>query len=527
MSSGLPARQGLYDPQNEHDSCGVGFLVDLKGRKSHRMVRDGLTALWNLNHRGACGCENNTGDGAGILIQIPHEFLVRRCRPLGIELPEPGAYGVGAFFTSTERGQQEFGKRLFEEIVAEEGQRFLGWRRLKTDNSSLGESARAVEPAMFHALIGSSYDDPDRFERKLFVIRKRFESVLETSGLDDHKFFYFASLSCRTLVYKGMLTTEQLGTYFADDLDDEGLVSALCLFHSRFSTNTFPSWELAHPYRMIAHNGEINTLRGNINWMRAREALFASDLYEPGDVEKLLPIHPRGPQRHACLDNAVELLVKSGFGPGALDDDADPRGVGNHETMSQAKKGLLRLPQLPDGAVGRPRLDRFTDGTSIGAVLDRNGLRPAATASPATAWSSWPAETGVLNSPPRTIVQQGRLEPGQDVPGRHGAGPHRRRRGAEARIAAAQPTASGSCEFMVPLDELPEAPHVPGPRPRDPPAPPAGLRLHPGGHQVHPRPDGLPTARRRSARWGRTPPWPSCPTGRSRSSTTSSSCSRR
>ena len=300
MSSGLPHAQGLYDPRNEHDGCGVGFLVDLKGRKSHRIVRDGLKALVNLNHRGACGCEGNTGDGAGILIQIPHEFLVGRCSELGMVLPSPEHYGVGAFFTSPERGQRALGKQIFEDIVAQEGQVFLGWRPLKTDNADLGRGARSVEPRMFHAIIarGPSIKDGDAFERKLYVIRKRFESVIETSGLEDHKYFYFSSLSCRTLVYKGMLTPEQLGTYYADDLRDEKLTSALSLFHSRFSTNTFPSWELSHPYRMISHNGEINTLRGNVNWMRARQALFCERQVRAGGRREAAADHPGGPERH-------------------------------------------------------------------------------------------------------------------------------------------------------------------------------------------------------------------------------------
>ncbi len=298
MSSGLPIAQGLYDPRHEHDSCGVGFVVDLHGRKSHRIVRNGLTALENLNHRGACGCENNTGDGAGILIQIPHEYLKECCSGMGFQIPGPEQYGVGAFFASQNEASRDYGKKLFERIVAEEGQAFLGWRPLVTDNSTLGDGAKSVEPAVLHAFVGRGPGwegyDADRFERKLFVIRKRFETEIENSGLEDHKFFYFSSLSCRTLVYKGMLTPEQLGLYYANDLGDERVVSAIALFHSRFSTNTFPSWELAHPYRMISHNGEINTLRGNINWMRAREALFASNLYEPGDVDKLLPIIREG-----------------------------------------------------------------------------------------------------------------------------------------------------------------------------------------------------------------------------------------
>ena len=271
MHPGLPPAQGLYDPINEHDSCAVGFIVNLKGKKSHQIVRDGITALANMSHRGACGCENNTGDGAGLLIQVPHEFLVSRCRKEGITLGEPGSYGVGAFFSSRDPAAERRGKELFQEIVAQEGQSFLGWRRIETDNSSLGESARAVEPLMWHAFVGRGprVVESDRFERKLYVIRKRFENEIRKAGLDDHKYFYFSSLSCRTLVYKGMLTSGQLGVYFADDLADPLLESALCLVHSRFSTNTFPSWQLAHPYRMISHNGEINTLRGNINWMRA------------------------------------------------------------------------------------------------------------------------------------------------------------------------------------------------------------------------------------------------------------------
>ncbi|HEX8200401.1 MAG TPA: glutamate synthase central domain-containing protein, partial [Isosphaeraceae bacterium] len=463
MSPGIPARQGLYDPQNEHDSCGVGFLVDLKGRKSHRLVRDGLTALYNLNHRGACGCENNTGDGAGILIQIPHEFLVERCRELGIALPEPGAYGVGAFFTSPDPDQQEFGKRRFEEIVAEEGQRFLGWRPLKTDNSTLGDSARAVEPTMFHAFVGSADDDPDRFERKLFVIRKRFEAFIETSGLDDHKFFYFASLSCRTLVYKGMLTTDQLATYFADDFQDERLTSALCLFHSRFSTNTFPSWELAHPYRMISHNGEINTLRGNINWMRAREALFASDLFEPGDVAKLLPIIREGLSDTACLDNAVELLVKSGFGLARAMMMLIPEAWDNHETMSQAKKDFYNYHTCLMEPWDGPASIGFTDGKSIGAVLDRNGLRPSRYCVTKDGLVVMASETGVLDIPAEDIVLKGRLEPGKMFLVDMEQGRIVDDEELKHSIAAAQPYGKWLAESMVPLAELPEAPHVPGP----------------------------------------------------------------
>jgi len=463
MSSGLPRPQGLYDPQNEHDSCGVGFVVDLKGRKSHRLVRDGITALINLNHRGACGCEDNTGDGAGVLIQIPHEFLKARCAEDGIDLPGPGLYGVGAFFTSPDATQQEFGRTLFERIVAEEGQVFLGWRALKTDNTSLGESARSVEPVMLHALIGRGPKaaDEDRFERKLYVIRKRFESEIERSGLEDRKYFYFASLSCRTLVYKGMLTPDQVPAYFADDLGDERLASAICLFHSRFSTNTFPSWELAHPYRMISHNGEINTLRGNINWMRAREALFASDLYEPGDVAKLLPIIREGLSDTACLDNAVELLTRSGYSLPHAMMMLIPEAWENHETMSQAKKDFYAYHSCLMEPWDGPASIGFTDGKNIGAVLDRNGLRPSRYVVTKDGLVLMASETGALDIAPEDVVLKGRLEPGKmflvnleegrivdDEELKHG-------------LASARPYGKWLREFMVPLAELPPAPTNP------------------------------------------------------------------
>jgi glutamate synthase (ferredoxin) len=465
MSSGLPAKQGLYDPQHEHDSCGVGFVVDLKGRKSHRMVEDGLTALENLNHRGACGCEDNTGDGAGILIQIPHDFLVARCRPLGIDLPAPTEYGVGAFFTSPDPSQQEFGKALFERIVAEEKQVFLGWRPLRTDNRQLGVTARAVEPVMFHALIGRGpgIKDADHFERKLYVIRKVFETRIERSGLDDHRYFYFSSLSCRTLVYKGMLTPGQLGTYFADDLGDPSLVSALALFHSRFSTNTFPSWELAHPYRMISHNGEINTLRGNINWMRAREALFASDLYDPDDVAKLLPIIREGLSDTACLDNAIELLVRSGYSLPRAMMMLIPEAWDNHETMSQAKKDFYAYHSCLMEAWDGPASIGFTDGKNIGAVLDRNGLRPSRYVVTKGGLVVMASEVGALEIPPEEILSKGRLEPGKMFLVNLEEGRIVDDEELKHSIATERPYGKWLREYMVPLAEVPPAPHVPGP----------------------------------------------------------------
>ncbi|WP_435021200.1 glutamate synthase large subunit [Tundrisphaera sp. TA3] len=471
MGSGMPAAQGLYDPRFEHDACGVGFIVDLKGRKSHQLVRDGITALVNLDHRGACGCENNTGDGAGVLIQIPDQFLrevflADRCATLGIEVPEPGAYGVGSFFASQDPVQQTFGMALFEKIVAREGQAFLGWRRLKTDNALLGEGAKSVEPAVFQAFVGKK--DPtlseDRFERKLYVIRKSFEKEIEKSRLDDHRFFYFCSLSCRTIVYKGMLTPHQVGSYFADDLGDPRLASALCLFHSRFSTNTFPSWELAHPYRMISHNGEINTLRGNINWMKARQELFASDLYDDGDVDKLKPIIREGLSDTACLDNAVELLVRSGYPLAHAMMMLVPEAWENHETMPQHKKDFYRYHSCLMEAWDGPASIGFTDGKTIGAVLDRNGLRPTRYWVTRDDRVIMGSESGVLAIPPEDVVFKGRLEPGKmflvDLEQGRIIGDEELKNA----IATEKPYGEWLSEYMIPLAEVPEAPeHVQGP----------------------------------------------------------------
>jgi glutamate synthase (ferredoxin) len=443
----------------------VGFIADLKGRKSHQIVRDGITALMHMSHRGACGCENNTGDGAGLLIQVPHEFLVSRCLKEGIKLPDPEAYGVGAFFSSRDSAYQRRGMELFQEIVAQEGQTFLGWRPIKTDASSLGDSARAVEPQMWHAFVGRGprCEDADRFERKLFVIRKRFEEELRKAKLDDHKYFYFSSLSCRTLVYKGMLTSEQLGLYFADDLDDPLLASATCMVHSRFSTNTFPSWQLAHPYRLISHNGEINTLRGNINWMRAREALFASDLYEPGDIAKIKPIIREGLSDSACLDNAVELLVRSGYSLAHAMMMLIPEAWENNEAMPQAKRDFYRFHSCMMEAWDGPAAVAFTDGLSIGAVLDRNGLRPGRYVVTDDDRVIMASEVGALDVAPERVVAKGRLEPGKMFLVDLVKGLIIHDFEIKSELAAAKPYGEWLENNMVSLADLPPAPEVPGP----------------------------------------------------------------
>src|SRR3990172_7678793 len=308
----LPPAQGLYDPAQEHDACGVGFVVDIKGRVSRSIVSQSLTVLKNLLHRGACGCETNTGDGAGILVQMPHKFLQRVAREAQLTLPEPGAYGTGIVFLPRNPEQRRWCEQTFEQIIAEERQTLLGWRDLPTDDSPIGPSARASEPLIRQIFVGRSKRIRDRaaFERKLYVIRKRVEHAVWNSPMPERKLFYLPSLSARTLIYKGMLSADQIETMFPD-ITAPDFESALALVHQRFSTNTFPSWPLAHPYRVLAHNGEINTLRGNINWMTAREKNLRSRLFGD-DLPKVFPIiNPKGSDS-AIFDQVLEFLVQSG-----------------------------------------------------------------------------------------------------------------------------------------------------------------------------------------------------------------------
>jgi len=309
---GWPEKQGLYDPQFEHDSCGVGFVVNIKGQKSHDIVRNALTILMNLSHRGACGCEANSGDGAGILLQTPHEFLQKVCAEDKIILPAYGEYGVGMVYLPPDTSSRYKCEKLFEEIVENEGHRMLGWRTVPTTNATLGETARASEPIVRQVFIARDpkIKDDMAFERKLYVVRKLAERGIRYAGIKGGNRFYISSLSYKTIIYKGMLMPEQVDPFFPD-LHDPAFASALALVHSRFSTNTFPSWERAHPYRYVAHNGEINTLRGNINWMHARESLLKSDLFGD-DMKKLLPIINEDGSDSAMFDNCLEFLVLGG-----------------------------------------------------------------------------------------------------------------------------------------------------------------------------------------------------------------------
>ena len=450
-----PAQQGLYDPFHEHDSCGVGFIVHLKGQKSHKIIEDGLTALEHLNHRGACGCEVNTGDGAGVLIQLPHDFFAHVCAHEGIRLPEPGHYGAGLFFASKDKKATQQAMRLFQNIVEEQGQQLIAWRPVPTNNEMLGYTAAIAEPDMFHVLVGKAADlDEDAFERRLYVIRKLFESQIAKSDIEDATTFYFPSLSCRTLVYKGMLMATQLRQYFPD-LSDPRLVSALCMFHSRFSTNTFPSWKLAHPYRMISHNGEINTLRGNINWMRAREGLFESDLIP--DIQRITPIIDEKGSDTACFDNALELLTMAGRPIHQAVMMMIPEPWDGHESMSQEKKDFYRYHSCLMEPWDGPASIAFTDGRTIGAVLDRNGLRPSRYYVTKDDYVIMASEVGVLPVAPENVAHKGRLQPGRMFlvsldEGRIVADDELKH-----EMAAARPYGQWLAENMKTMDQLPEA----------------------------------------------------------------------
>ena len=453
-----PGPFGLYSPQHEHDSCGVGFIVHLKGRKSHQIIQDGLQALENLNHRGACGCEVNTGDGAGLLIQIPDDFFRHECARLEIKLPEAGHYGVGLLFASPDEEARREAMQRFATIVEEEGQHLLGWREVPTDGAGadVGPSSMAVEPKMAHVFIGrgSGIGDDDAFERALYVILKRFEKAIDRSGMRDASYFYFPSLSCRTLIYKGMLTATQLRAYFPD-LRDPRMVSALAMFHSRFSTNTFPSWKLAHPYRMISHNGEINTLRGNLNWMAAREALFDSPLFD--DVNKITPVIDERGSDTACLDNALELLVRAGRPVAHAMMMLIPEAWSGHESMAAEKQAFYEYQSTVMEPWDGPASVAFTDGKTIGAVLDRNGLRPSRYYVTKDDLVIMASEVGVLPIAPERVLIKGRLQPGKMFLVNLEEGRIIDDAELKMSLAAAQPYAKWLGEHLHPLADMAKA----------------------------------------------------------------------
>src|SRR6266568_2319419 len=460
---GQPAAQGLYDPRHEHDACGVGFVVNIKGKKSHTIVRQALGVLINLLHRGACGCEPNTGDGAGILLQTPDKFLRRECDRLSIPLPGPKEYGRGLVFLPRDPEQRDKVRALLHSIVEEEGARLLGWRDVPTDDHLLGATALSVEPNIQQVFIGRGpgVHDHARFERKLYVIRKLFEKAVAALDIPENKFAYIPSLSSNTLIYKGMLSADQIVTMYPD-LADPDVESALALVHQRFSTNTFPSWPLAHPYRYIAHNGEINTLRGNINWMKAREALCRSALLGE-DLEKILPIVVEGGSDSAIFDNVLELLVMAGRPLPLAVLMMIPEAWSGHESMSAERKDFYEyhgcLMEPWDG----PASIAFTDGTVIGAVLDRNGLRPSRYYVTKDGLVVMASEVGVLDIPPERVLIKERLHPGRIFLVDTAQGRIIDDAELKHAFATERPYGEWLATHLKPLESLPEAPHLPEP----------------------------------------------------------------
>ncbi|MEA5025108.1 Ferredoxin-dependent glutamate synthase 1 [bioreactor metagenome] len=409
---GLPQKQGLYDPALEHDACGMGFVVSIKGEKSHEIIDEALTVLENLNHRGASGADENTGDGAGILVQIPHDFFQRECEVLGFALPEKGNYGVGMIFAHRYADFRQIQMETFERIVIEEGQRILGWREVPIDKSTIGESAKTVMPRFIQVFIEKNPEilDVMDFERKLYTIRKRAEKIILPMCEDKGGTFYVASLSAKTIVYKGMLTAEQLRHFYLD-LSDLDFVSALAMVHSRFSTNTFPSWERAHPNRYIVHNGEINTIRGNVNWMRARQKCIDSSLFE--DIAKVYPIVDESGSDSAMFDNSLEFLHLTGRSLPHAVMMMIPEPWENNDFMPKEKRDFYAYNSFLMEPWDGPAAMGFTDGVVIGGVLDRNGLRPSRYYVTKDDKVILASEVGVIDIKPENVQYKGRLEPGK------------------------------------------------------------------------------------------------------------------
>ena len=408
------AQHGLYSPQLEHDSCGVGVVAHIRGGQSHQIITEGLEALVNLGHRGACGCDPETGDGAGILIQLPHQFFQQETPALGIALPEPGRYGVGMVFLPPAADAQAQGRALINRCIAAEGLELLGWRAVPVNPDKLGRDARAVQPHIEQVFVGGPpVQDRASLERKLYILRKVIEREIKDCGLSaaDADYFYICSLSNRTLVYKGLLMAHQVAGFYPD-LQNAALVSAFALVHSRFSTNTLGHWKLAHPYRFLAHNGEINTLRGNINWMHAREAQFESPLFG-ADIKKIPPVMTPGASDTAGFDNALELLTMTGRSLDHAMLMMIPEAWEQHTAMAPEKRDFYEYHSgLMEPWDGPAMIVAATD-RHICAVLDRNGLRPFRYTVTKDDKLVMASETGVLDIPPAQIKERGRLQPGR------------------------------------------------------------------------------------------------------------------
>jgi glutamate synthase (NADPH/NADH) large chain len=473
---GSPAGPGLYDPRNEHDSCGVGFVVNIKGRKSHEIIRHGLQILVNLDHRGAVGADPLVGDGAGCLIQMPDKLLRNWAEEHDRTLPPPGRYAVAMCFLPQETQAREFAVRLLEHYIAAEGQSLLGWRDVPTDTTGLGKRVIETMPVIRQAIVvaGPKVKDQDAFERKILTIRK--QTLNNVRGLEDARHLpglsqlYMPSFSTRTVVYKGLLLAPQVGTFYVD-LRNPLTQSALALVHQRFSTNTFPSWRLAHPYRFLAHNGEINTVRGNVNWMYARRHSMASELIGP-DLDKMWPLIPHGQSDTACIDNALEILIAGGYSLAHAMMLLIPEAWAENPLMDPDRRAFYEyyaaLMEPWDG----PAAIAFTDGRQIGATLDRNGLRPARYVVTDDDHVIMSSEAGVLPVPEQKIVRKWRLQPGKMLLIDLEEGRIIDDAEVKQKLATQHPYADWLRATQVQLEDLPEPSETPAPMPEVPPARP-------------------------------------------------------
>ncbi len=464
--SALPQQQGLYDPRFEHDSCGVGFVCHVKGRQSHDIVSQGLEVLRRLSHRGATGADPKTGDGAGVLIQIPHEFLVEKCLKEGIQLPVPGKYGTGLVFFPQNAKEKKFCKDAFARFIRQEGQELLGWRKVPVNDLDIGKTAKVTQPVIEQVFIkaltqvvtrgeNGVIHDSLYFERKLYLIRKQIENAVRNTRQKPGSVFYITNLSSRTLSYKGLLMPDQLENYFPD-LKEKSLKSAICLVHSRYSTNTFPTWNLAQPFRFLAHNGEINTLRGNINWMQAREGLLESKLFGK-DIQKLKPVIVPGGSDSATLDNVFELLVLSGRPVAHAMMMLVPSAWEQSTAMGEKLRSFYKFHSCLMEPWDGPAAIAFTDGVRVGAMLDRNGLRPCRYLLTKDERVVMASEVGVLDLPAENIMASGRLEPGKFLFINTEVGRIIEDRELKEIISAKHPYQAWLGESMHSLSELPQA----------------------------------------------------------------------
>lgn len=452
---GLPKATGLYDPNMEHDACGVGFVVDIKGRKSHDIIRQALQVLDNLTHRGACGCDPETGDGAGILFQVPHEFFKVEAAKLGFKLPEAGFYGVGMMFLPVEEAARKECEATLEEIIAEEGQELLGWRDVPVNLNAIGHVARDAAPVIRQVFVGrrGEFASDDDFEKKLYFIRKRANYRLRFKNRPETELYYACSFSSRTIIYKGMLISYQMDQFFSD-LKDPAVTSSLGLVHSRFSTNTFPSWELAHPYRMVAHNGEINTVRGNRNWMTSRFASLKSDALP--NIDELRPIVTETGSDSAALDNALEFFVMGGRDLPHAVTMMVPEAWTGDPNMEPAKRAYYEYHACLMEPWDGPAAICFTDGVQIGATLDRNGLRPGRYWVMKDGRLIFASETGVLDEPADGVVYKGKMQPGRMLLVDTAEGRLIGDEELKARLASRQNYSSWIRDNVIELDDIPD-----------------------------------------------------------------------